>query len=116
MNNGKKNKGKKGLKTIRRSFVSLLDGSFLVNDWTRRHIRFIFFLVFLSLVYITNIISAEKKHRNIRAQEKQIKELEAVLATQNSELNNMSKPTAIYERLKDKGFVRNTDAYIIIEK
>jgi cell division protein FtsL len=82
---------------------SVLGGSLLASEKVLRHLPFVFFLVFLSILLITNRYWSQKTIRQIEAVQDSIKELKAESVTFETELMKMNRPSAIAEKVKESG-------------
>jgi len=111
----KESTGKKPAKSGAKFIVNLLDGSFLINEWTKKQLPFIFYIVLLAAVYITNVVSAEKKHRKIINLEKEIVTLVAQLSIINSKLDDNKRYTVIADKLKSRDIKKNVESYTILK-
>lgn len=105
----------KKAKKRKKGLIRLLDGSFLINENTIKRLPFLSFIAILAFVYITNVLTAEKKRIQISQSERRINDLEAILNSVNIKLYDNTRPTVIIERLEHRGFKKNTEAYYIIE-
>ena len=95
-------------KNISRSFHSVVDGSFLTRDKVMGLVPFLLFLLFLAILYITNIFYAEKTIREIDDSKQQLKELQYEFITSKSDLMNKSKCSEIVKNLEDEGIKEST--------
>jgi hypothetical protein len=96
-------------KNVGKSVHDLLDGSFLTRSWFMRSLPFIIFLLFLGVVYITNIFHVERTKRQIDDLEEQLRELRYEYITSRSKLMYESKPSEISLKLKETGISESLD-------
>ncbi len=90
-------------KNVGKSVHDLLDGSFLTRDRFMKAMPFIIFLLFLGILYITNIFHVERTKRQIDDLEEQLRELRYEYITSRSRVMFESKPSEISLKLKDTG-------------
>ena len=95
--NNKKAKGVGG------RIKSLLGGSLLASEKVMRQLPFVFFLVLLSMLLISNRYWSEKTIRQMEAVQDSMKELKAESVTYETELMKMNRPTEISNRVKESG-------------
>ena len=95
---------------VGRSMHSMMDGTFLTKRSFRRAIPFIFFLVVLGILYITNIFRVERTKRQIDDLDEELKELRYEYISSRSRLMYESKPSAIALKLRETGIKETTDA------
>jgi len=91
-------KGKVG-----RSMHSMLDGTFLTRERFMRALPLILMLIFLGIVYITNIFQVERKKRQIDKLEEDLRELRYEYISTRSKLMYESKPSEVAIKLKETG-------------
>lgn len=82
---------------------SMLDGSFLTRKKFVRAIPFILFLMFLGILYITNIFQVEKTKRQLDDLEEELRELRYEYISSRSKLMFESKPSAVSDKLAETG-------------
>lgn len=93
-NTNEKSKGRRnGLK-------SLLGGSLLASEKVLKQMPFVFFLVSLSILLISNRYWSEKTIRKMEAVQDSIKELRAESVTYETELMKMNRPSEIVNKVK----------------
>ncbi|MDD4190593.1 MAG: FtsL-like putative cell division protein [Mangrovibacterium sp.] len=92
----------KGRKT-KNGLRAVLGGNLLASERALKHLPFVFFLVFLGILLITNRYWAEKTIRQMEAVQDTIKELKAGSVTFEAELMKMNRPSEIAERVKESG-------------
>jgi hypothetical protein len=85
------------------SFKGVIDGSLLTGTIFAKHSRYIIFLVFLAVVYISNRLNAEKVVRNLVATREDVKNLRAEQITTTSVLMNLSKPSTLEDLIEERG-------------
>jgi len=90
-------------KSRRNGLKSLLGGSLLASEKVMKQMPFVFFLVFLSILLISNRYWSEKTVREIEAVQDTIKELRAESVTWETELMKMNRPSEIVNKVKTSG-------------
>jgi hypothetical protein len=90
-------------KNVGRSMHSMLDGSFLTRKKFIRAIPFILFLMFLGILYITNIFRVESTKRQLDNLEEDLRELRYEYISSRSKLMFESKPSAVSYKLTETG-------------
>lgn len=81
----------------------LIDGTLLTRKFVVRQLPFIFFLVFLGLVYISNRYHAERTRNKIFTLKNELKELRSEALYTSSELMKLGRQTEVARELKEKG-------------
>lgn len=109
-------KGKEAKKRAPNIIMKVLDGSFMTNEWTRKQLPFIFFLVFLAVVNIANIISVEKKHRQKKILERELSVLRAKYSFYSEKAAQNFKPSILSEKLSKYGIKISSVPEIKIKK
>ena len=109
-------KRKEGKKRSPNIIMKVLDGSFMTNEWTRKQLPFIFFIVFLAVLNIANIISVEKKHRQKKILEKELSVLRAKYSFYSEKAAQNIKPSIISEKLNKYGIKNSSIPEIKIKK
>ncbi len=101
-----------------KSIHSILDGSFLTKDKALRFMPFLLFLSVLGIAYIANIYYAEKTIRQIEAVKRELKELNYDWTNTKSKLSNKRMQSEVAKRLEKKGIKQLTipPSKIIIPK
>lgn len=82
---------------------SLLGGSILASEKSLSQIPFVVFLVFLSILIITNRYWSEKTMTEIEVVQDSIKELRASSITYETQLMKMNRPSEIAGRVLESG-------------
>lgn len=95
--NREKEKSRKG------NIKSFLGGSLLASDKVMKQMPFVFFLVFIGIMMISNRYWAEKTITGIEAMQDSIKELKAESITFETELLKINKPSEIQKRITENG-------------
>ncbi|WP_423126455.1 FtsL-like putative cell division protein [Gaoshiqia sp. Z1-71] len=95
-----KNEKSKARKSGLKSF---LGGNLLASEQVMKQMPFVFFVVFLGILLITNRYWAEKTMRQIEVAQDSIKELKAESITFETELMRMNRPSEITNKVKDSG-------------
>jgi cell division protein FtsL len=90
-------------KTPKNSLRSVLGGSLLASEKVLKHLPFVFFLVFLGILLITNRYWAQRTIRQMEAVQDSIKELKAEAVTLETELMKINRPSEIAKRVKESG-------------
>ena len=84
-------------------FRGIIDGSLLTRKKVVQQLPFIFFLVFLSLIYISNIYHAETLRNRIEVLRETTNELRSQAIFVSSELMKLSRQTEVAEEMEKKG-------------
>lgn len=84
-------------------FRGIIDGSLLTRKKVIQQLPFIFFLVFLSLIYISNIYHAETLRNRIEVLRETTNELRSQAIFVSSELMKLSRQTEVAEEMEKKG-------------
>jgi cell division protein FtsL len=87
----------------RNGLKSLLGGSLLASEKVVKQMPFVFFLVFLGILLISNRYWSEKTIRKMEAAQDSIKELRAESVTYETELMKMNRPSEIVAKVKSSG-------------
>ena len=90
-------------KNRRSGLKSLLGGNLLASEKVLKQMPFVFFLVFLSILLISNRYWSEKTIRKMETVQDSIKELRAESVTYETELMKMNRPSEIVEKVKASG-------------
>lgn len=90
-------------KRHKNSLRSVLGGSLLASEQVLRHLPFVFFLVFLGILLITNRYWSQRTIRQIEAVQDSIKDLKAEAVTFETELMKMNRPSEIADRVRESG-------------
>lgn len=86
--------------SLGKSFVSILDGSFLTRDNLLIQIPFFLYITLLGIIYIANSYNAEKTIIDISTTKKQLEELRYEYITAKSNIMFHSKQSEIAYRLE----------------
>ncbi|GAB4300189.1 MAG: hypothetical protein Kow0068_23510 [Marinilabiliales bacterium] len=92
------NKQKSRLRVVRH----IIDGTLLTKESVVKQIPFIFFLIFLAMIYISNSYNAEKVVRETNKLQKELKELRSEQLGISSELMYISKQSEVLKLIKEK--------------
>ncbi|MFW5878169.1 MAG: FtsL-like putative cell division protein [bacterium] len=84
-------------------FRGIIDGSLLTRKKVIQQLPFIFFLVFLGLIYISNIYHAETLRKRIEVLRETTNELRSQAIFVSSELMKLSRQTEVAEEMEKKG-------------
>ncbi len=103
MTDEKENKGRVKGKGLGSRLKSLLGGNLLASEKVLVQMPFVFFLVFLGMLLISNRYWSEKTIRKMEAVQDSIKELKAESVTYETELMKMNRPTEIANKVKASG-------------
>ena len=79
--------------------LKILNGSFMTNEWTRKQLPFILFLVLLAVINIANIISVERKQRQKTNIERELSRLRAEHSFYLGKVARSIKPSVVKEKL-----------------
>lgn len=80
-----------------------------------KHIPFISFLVFLALLYIANVHSAERKMYKIQTLRKELSESEYRLNEVNSKISKEKTASELETKVQELELKTNKEAPIVIE-
>ena len=100
MSSSNKNNEKQGLGS---RLKSLLGGNLLASEKVMKQLPFVFFLVLLGMLLISNRYWSEKTIRQMEAVQDSIKELKAESITYETELMKMNRPTEITKKVQESG-------------
>ncbi|MFH1321499.1 MAG: FtsL-like putative cell division protein [Bacteroidota bacterium] len=103
MKEPEKNTKEKNTRRLARTFISLLNGSFLTKEKAVQQLPFLIFLTFLGICYIANNHYAEKTVREIDKLNKGLKELRSEYITTKFDLMYRNKQSEIAEDVKQMG-------------
>lgn len=78
-----------------RPLIDFINGNFLTNASVVKQVPFVFFLVFVAIVYISNTYYAEKIMRKTNTVTNEIKELRSEYITSKSDLMFISKQSEV---------------------
>ncbi|HRH01567.1 MAG TPA: FtsL-like putative cell division protein [Bacteroidia bacterium] len=78
-----------------RPIIDFINGNFLTNASAVKQVPFVFFLVFVAIVYISNTYYAEKILRKTNSVTNEIKELRSEYITSKSDLMFISKQSEV---------------------
>ncbi len=81
----------------------LVDGTFLTRKIVTRQLPFIFFLVFLGIIYISNSYHADMLRRRIETLRIETRELRSRAIFVSSELMKLSRQTEVADEVARKG-------------
>ncbi|HKJ40800.1 MAG TPA: FtsL-like putative cell division protein [Sunxiuqinia sp.] len=90
-------------KVRRNGLKSLLGGSLLASEKALKQMPFVFFLVFLGILLITNKYWSERTVREMETVQDSIKELRAESLTYETDLMRMNRPSEIVDKVKASG-------------
>ncbi len=88
---------------FKKMLQNILGGSFLARTGMVNLLPFLFFITFLTILYIANIYYAEKDIREFNSLKSELKELRYEYITSKSNLMNISKQSEITKRLMKSG-------------
>jgi len=91
-----------------RVIKSLLRGTFLAKDSSVRFLPFLLFLTLLGLIYIANIYYAEENIRKIDNINRDLKELRYEYISTHTKLMHISKQSELVKRLEFLGLKEST--------
>lgn len=87
---------------------NLLGGSFLAKDSSVRFLPFLLFLTLLGLIYIANIYYAEENIRKIDGINRELKELRYEYISNHTKLMHISKQSELAKKLEFLGIKEST--------
>ena len=88
---------------VEKSLQSVLGGTFLTREKALKMLPYLFFLAMLAIIYIANIYVAERKTRQIKDINTDLKELRYEYISTKSELMFLSKQSQVAKRLESSG-------------
>jgi len=77
----------------KKGFWELFSLGYISSNWISNNLNFIFFIAFLTFIYITNAHLAESKVRTIQQMNKNLRELRWEYKSAQAELMRISKQT-----------------------
>lgn len=83
--------------------ADILNGEILHNDFFRRQLPFMLFILILLVVYINNRYSAVAELRDISRKTEQLERLKNESLTVSHELMEMGRQSYVVEKLKNQG-------------
>ena len=95
--NSKKAKGLGG------KIKSLLGGNLLASEKVMKQLPFVFYLVLLGMLLISNRYWSEKTIRKMETVQDSIKELKAESVTYETDLMKLNRPTKITNKVQESG-------------
>lgn len=95
---------KKGKTTSRKHRIkTFMGGSLLASEKVMKQMPFVFYLVLLAILMITNRYYSEKVIRQIETVQDSIMELKAESVTYETDLMRMNRPSEITEKVNESG-------------
>ena len=94
---------KEKTKSRKTSIKSFLGGNLLASEKVMKQMPFVFFLVLLGILMITNRYCSEKTIREIETIQDSLKELKAESVTFETELMHINRPSEVTNRVKQSG-------------
>lgn len=111
---------KKPRKSVRFNKVisDVLGGDVFSRDGFVSLVPFFFYIVFLSMLYITNVYIAEDMSRDIMRLNRRIEDLHVEYVYIKSEITKITKQSNMVNMLKDKGIKESVEPLrkIVVEK
>jgi hypothetical protein len=109
-NNSKKEKKSAGrrIQSITGSLAEVFSGEVFTREIVVKQIPFMFFLLALAIVYISNSYSAEKLKLDIRKMEQEKKVLHQEHVLLKSRLMDYSRKSEVARRLRETGLKEST--------
>lgn len=96
-----KDKDKRKIKKIQ--LKKILGGNILTDQRVTKQLPFVFFLVLLGLIWITNRNWSEKTIREIEVVQDSLKELKAESVTHETKLMFINRPSEVTKRVNERG-------------
>lgn len=108
MNEPKKTpKAKKAPSRLRSSMLAVLNGTFLTRDNVLGYLPFMFFLVFVSVLYISYGYYTEKTVKELTRLEAVVKDMKAQNLTLKSDLEVIKKQSHVAESISELGLTES---------
>lgn len=107
-------KGDSKIKKANRTFFEIIGGKMLSKDSFVRMMYFVFYIVFLLMLYITNVYIAEDVNRYIYRLNRQSEELRVEYVFMKSEITKITKQSNLVKMLENKGIKESVDPLVII--
>ena len=103
---------------VNRLIVDIVGGDVFSKDGFVGMFPFVFYIVFLSMLYITNIYIAEDMSREIAALNRKVEDLHVEYVYLKSEITKVTKQSNMAVMLKDKGIKESVEPLrrIVVEK
>lgn len=89
--------------SFKKMLQNILGGNFLAKTGMFKLLPFLFYVTFLTILYIANIYYSEKDIREFNALKKELKELRYEYITSKSRLMSISKQSEVTRRLQGSG-------------
>jgi len=96
-------RGNRAIRQTARILAGILGGSILTRDQVLRSLPFLFYIMFLGLLYISNTYYAERTQLRSYRLQKELKELRYEFVTARSQLMFESKQSEVARRLEASG-------------
>lgn len=108
---------KKGFK-INKLIADIMGGDMFSKDGFVGLFPFFFYIVFLSMIYITNVYIAEDVSRDIAKSNRKIEDLHVEYVYLKSEITKITKQSNMVNMLKNKGIKESVEPLkkIVVEK
>lgn len=96
----------------------VMGGNVLSNDYFVRQFPFILYVVFICMLYITNVYIAEDMGRNIIRFETKVEDLHVEYVFYKSEITKATKQSELIKMLEKKGIKESVEPLklIVVEK
>jgi predicted membrane protein len=109
MNKKKKTQKPRSESKFRSSLFNILNGSFLTRDNVLSYLPFVFFLVFVSVLYITYGYYAESTVKEMYRLEAEVKDMKAQNLTLKSDLEQIKQQSNVAESIKELGLTESVE-------
>ncbi len=103
---------------VRNAVASVMGGDIFSKDGFVGLFPFFFYIVFLAMLYITNVYIAEDVSRNIAKSNREIEELHVEYVYLKSEITKITKQSNMVNMLKNKGIKESVEPLrqIVVEE
>lgn len=96
--------------------VKILEIELFSREDIQKYLPFVLYCTLLAFIYISNRMYAEKRERHANQLDKEVKNAQADYYTAKSELENITKPTEIANRVAHMGLKQNLKPNEVIKK
>ena len=103
-------------KPSKNPFVRILEVEFFSKSDIQKWLPFVIYCTALGFIYISNRLYAEKRVRYMNDLQKDVRNAQADYFTIKSNIENLTKPTAIAKRVEHLGLKQNLKPAEVIKR